>query len=136
MLKVTLSIKRTFGNAFAYRKVSRSPLLERNLTGQKPTRTIFDMLFYFLFYLALLCIVIFICRVSYKFFSPFKISILSLSASSCLLLTWNFLLGPILMGETNSGVSAVLSSMISIALLTLFSMALCVLHYAFMRIVK
>ena len=107
-----------------------------HIPGRKPTRIIFDMLYYLLFYLAVFFIVILINEISNKRFSSFKISIFSLSASVFLLLAWNFLLGPILMKESYGGVSAVLSSILSIGILFLFSMILCVLHYAFMRMVK
>ena len=107
-----------------------------HIPGRKPTRIIFDMLYYLLFYLVVFFIVILIDGVSNKRFSSFKISIFSLSASVFLLLSWNFLLGPILMEESYGGVSAILSSVLSIGILFLFSMILCVLHYSFIRMVK
>ncbi|HFQ5352949.1 RHS repeat-associated core domain-containing protein [Vibrio vulnificus] len=102
--------------------------------GQRTTRTNFDMLFYILLYLAVFCIVI--TGTSNKRFSPLKVTIFSLTTSVCLLLFWNFFLGPIVMTEPYGGVSVVLSSILSIAILFSFSMALYALHYAYRRMVK
>ena len=104
--------------------------------GQKLTRIIFDMLYYFLFYLSVFFFVVFIGEVSKRCFSSLKISIFSLSTSIILLLVWNFFLGPMLMKESYGGVPTVLSSMLSVAILFFFSVLMCVLHYALKRMLK
>jgi hypothetical protein len=109
-------------------------IITTHTVGLKPTRTTFDMSFYLIFYAVVFCIVILIGKITNKDLSSLKISLLSLSIAAVFLLAWNFMLGPIFMGEFQvGGVSAALSSMLSIIILILCSVSLGTLHYCFKR---
>lgn len=108
-----------------------------HIHGQKPIRINFDMSFYLLFYTMIFFAVVLVGKVTNKCLSGLKISMLSFSVSTCLLLVWNFILGPVFFGNDYvGGVSYVLSSVLSIAILGLCSIALGILHYFYKRIMS
>jgi hypothetical protein len=108
-----------------------------HIRGQKPIRINFDMSFYLLFYTMIFFAVMLIGKVTNKRLPGLKISVLSFLISACFLLVWNFALSPIYFGNDRvGGVSSVLSSLLSVAILALCSIVLGVLHYFYKRIMK
>lgn len=105
-------------------------------SGSKATDK-FDMLFYMLFYTMIFFAIVLSGKYTNKRLSGLKVCVLSFLISACFLLFWNFVLGPIYLENDHvGGVSSVLSSVLSVAILALCSITLGLLQYFYKRVLK